>query len=96
MATEKAKTQVKAPTALKRALQDKKRALQNKSFKSMVKTALRSFHEAITNKETDGLTEKLNAIFSLMDKGVKKHIFKSNKAARIKSTMQKKVSALKS
>ena len=94
MAEEKPKEKTKCPTAKKRDIQNEKKALQNKSFKSKVKTAIRSFEQSLSKKESDSLKEKLNIIYSLVDKGVKKNLFKSNKASRMKSSLQKKATSL--
>ena len=67
-----------------------KRRLRNKSFKSRVKTTVKSFKSAIEKK--DVLAKNiLKTIFSLMDKGVKKKIFKKNKANKVKSSLSKKI-----
>lgn len=85
MAEEKTKKLTKRPSAQKRMLQNKKQALNNKIFKTKAKTTLRAFEEAVAKKETATLPEKLKAVFSVLDKGVKKNIFKLNKAARLKA-----------
>lgn len=88
MATEKAKKgKVKAPSALKRDLQSEKNRLRNKAFRSRVSSAIKLC------VDKSGTQENLNAVYSLMDKGVKKGIFKKNKANRLKSRLTKKVSA---
>ena len=80
----------RTPTAKKRLLQSKKHELMNRSLKSHVKTAVRSLKENFTsNKDLKKAQEQLNVIYSLMDKGKKKNIFKKNKAARLKSTLTK-------
>jgi small subunit ribosomal protein S20 len=75
------------PSALKREAQNLQRNARNRSFKAKVTTAVRSFKESLTQKDAPALKTKLNAIFSLMDKGVKKGIFKLNKANRVKSRL---------
>jgi small subunit ribosomal protein S20 len=80
------KTKVKRPTALKRDLQNEKRRLQNKAFRSRVNTVIK----ALTSATTD-LAPKLNAVYSMMDKGVKKGVFTKNKANRFKSRITKRV-----
>lgn len=82
---EKAKT--KKLTALKRDEQSVKRNQRNRSFKSKVTTALRSLEDTLSKKDAASSKEKLNDIYSLMDKGVKKGIYKSNKANRVKSRL---------
>jgi len=86
---EKATKKAKRPTALKRYLQSEKRRLRNKNFRSKVSTAVKSLEKAIQTAESSG---KLAEVYSLADKGVKKGIFKPNKAARLKSRMTKRAS----
>jgi small subunit ribosomal protein S20 len=75
------------PTALKRDIQGEKKRLHNKQFKSSVRTAIRVLETAIQKKEN--ADEKLSAVFSLMDKGVKTGVFKQNKANRTKAKLTK-------
>ena len=77
-----------------RALQNQKCALRNKSFKSEMKTAIRHLETAVSKNEAGSIKEKLNDVFSMLDKGVKKGSVKLNKAARLKSRYQKKVASL--
>ena len=79
----------KRPTALKRRLQDDKRNLLNKSFKSKVKTQLRRLETVAASANKETLTAEVNAAFSLLDKGVKKGILKANKANREKAKVSK-------
>jgi len=88
--TEKVK-KVKRPTALKRDIQNEKRRLINKAFKSKIRTTVRQFEELLPKADTAAITEKLNEIYSLMDKGVKKGIFKINKASRTKSRLTARI-----
>lgn len=81
------KAKQKRPTALKRDLQSQKRNLNNRSFKAKVSTAVRSFHGTVSQKDSAAMKTKLNEVYSLMDKGVKKGIFKMNKANRVKSRL---------
>lgn len=74
----------KRPTADKRLLQDAKKRLQNRIFKSRVRTATRTFEEGKSN-------ETLSPLISLLDKGVKRGVYKPNKAARLKSKLMKSV-----
>lgn len=91
MADEKAK-KVKKPSALKRKLQSDKRRVRNRSYKASVLTSIRSLEQSLTQKEgEETLKTKLNVIYSLMDKGVKKGIFKTNKAARTKARLTARV-----
>ncbi|MDN3504537.1 MAG: 30S ribosomal protein S20 [Rhabdochlamydiaceae bacterium] len=92
MADAKPKKQ-KKPTALKRKLQSDKKNLLNRAFKSKVKTSLKklkTFHES---GEKENLALEVNAVTSLMDKGVKKGIYKKAKASRVKSSAAKLLNA---
>jgi small subunit ribosomal protein S20 len=75
------------PSALKRDEQGLKRNLRNRAFKAKVSTSVRSFKESVTQKDLPNAKSKLNGIYSLMDKGVKKGILKLNKANRVKSRL---------
>jgi small subunit ribosomal protein S20 len=87
----------KRPSALKRNIQSNKKRIINKSYKSKIRTATRDFETSLTEKsDQNSLKEKLNHIFSLYDKGVKKNIVKQNKAARKKSSLSIKLSNLAS
>ncbi|NGX44522.1 MAG: 30S ribosomal protein S20 [Candidatus Anoxychlamydiales bacterium] len=91
MAEEKEKKKkVKKPTATKRILQSERRNARNTQFKSRVKTALKDLKASIEKKESkEIILKKLDLIYSLMDKAVKKKVFKKNKANRIKSRCSK-------
>ena len=89
MADEKEKKiKTKIPTAKKRELQNEKRRILNKSFRSKVNTVVK----ALTSAGSD-LAPKLNAVYSMMDKGVKKGVFTQNKASRFKSRITKRFAA---
>lgn len=83
----KVKAKAKKPSPLKRDEQSVKRNMRNRSFKSKVTTAVRAFEETITKKDSSSAKTKLNDVYSLMDKGVKKGIYKANKASRVKSRL---------
>ncbi|HEU64311.1 MAG: 30S ribosomal protein S20 [Candidatus Anoxychlamydiales bacterium] len=91
MAEEKEKKKkVKKPTAIKRILQSERRNDRNTQFKSRVKTALKDLKASMDNKDAkEIILKKLDLIYSLMDKAVKKRVFKKNKADRIKSRCSK-------
>lgn len=79
----------KRPSAQKRDLQNEKRRLRNRSYRASVLTSLRSLESALANKEP--AQDKLSALYSLMDKGVKKGVFKPQKAARTKSRLAARI-----
>lgn len=76
------------PSALKRDQQSEKRRLRNKSYRASVLTSVRSLENSINQKEpAEAIKSKLNLIYSLMDKGVKRGVYKAQKAARTKSRL---------
>lgn len=85
MADEKKASKPKRPTAKKRDMQNEKRRLQSRAFKSKVKTTIRSFEKDLSEKNEEGAKARLNVIYSLIDRGVKLGIYKLNKASRVKS-----------
>ena len=89
---DKKEGKTKRPSALKRDLQNEKRRLRNRSYRSSVQTAIRGLNTSLTQKEPgDAVKTKLDAIYSLMDKGVKKGVFKAQKAARTKSRLANRI-----
>lgn len=88
MAKEAAKkTKARRPTPLKRDMQAEKRRLRNKAFKSSVRTAVRHFDESIAKGDAASIQEQLAAVYSMMDKGVKRGVYKLNKASRTKARL---------
>ncbi len=83
----------KRPSALKRDLQSEKRRLNNRSFRSSVHTAIRSLEGALAQKEDAAkIKSHLQEIYSIVDKGVKRGVFKPQKAARTKSRLSARCS----
>jgi len=83
------------PSAQKRDIQSEKRRLRNRSYRAEVLTAIRTFETSITKKEApEAVKTKLGAIYSLMDKGVKKGVYKAQKASRTKSRLTARLASL--
>lgn len=79
----------------KRAKQDIKKRARNKSRVSSVRTYIKKFLNLI-NLEKKELAEKdINKVFSQIDKGVTKGVFKKNKANRLKSKLNVKLNNIK-
>lgn len=78
---------VKRPTALKRDLQNEKKRLSNKIYKSRARTAIRSFEEAVVKGDGEQAQVKLSVVYGLLDKCVKIGVYKLNKASRTKSRL---------
>ena len=100
MANEKASDKnsskkTKRPSALKRNIQSEKNRLRNRSYRAGVLTAIRAFETSLSQKESaEAVKTKLNAVYSLMDRGVKKGIYKPRKASRTKSRLTARTSSL--
>jgi len=92
MAEEK-KKKTKRPTALKRDITNEKRRMINKSFKSNVRTTINNYEAAVKSGEKEAVQTKLDALYSAFDRGVKKGVFKRNKASRMKARAVKKLQA---
>lgn len=83
----KEEKKVKRPTAQKRDIQSEKRRLRNRTFKSSVRTAIRSLDEIIATGDKSQTQTKLNDVYSILDKGVKGGVLKQNQASRTKSRL---------
>lgn len=75
----------KRPSAEKRIITSQKRCLINQSFKSKAKTMMKKFEAALKAGDQTSIASGLQLVYSVVDKAVKRGIFKHNKAARIKS-----------
>ncbi len=89
MAAEKPETAVKVrrPTAAKRMLQNEKRRLINKGFKSRIRSAVRKLEEILASGENANTQASLREVYSLLDKGVQKGVIPRNTAGRTKSRL---------
>jgi len=76
-------------SAEKRVRITAKRTLRNKRVKSMVKTAIRRFEEALNTDDKDGALQRLKNAQAVIDKAVTKGVWHKNKAARKKSRLVK-------
>jgi len=94
MAKEEKVVKKKRPTAEKRVIQNVKQRLINKSFKSEVRTAMRSFEGALKGGEVKTVQEAMSHVYSMMDLGCKRGVFKKNKASRLKARAAAKVAQL--
>jgi len=91
MAEEKKAKKQKRPTAKKRDIQNAKRRMHNRSFKSSFKTAVRNLEKQVAEKNEVEAKAQLNTVYSLLDKGVKMGIYKLNKVSRLKSKLSGRV-----
>ena len=81
-------------SAKKRILISKRNTLQNRFYKSSVRTLTKRFLKDLEiYKDSQSTTDKekaqivLNSIYSLIDKGLKKNVYHKNTAARKKAKL---------
>ena len=81
-------------SAKKRIGINERNRLQNRYYKSSVRTLIKMFFQDLevyktsqNPEEKEKLKKILSSIYSLIDKGTKKHIFHKNAAARKKSRL---------
>lgn len=89
----KGKPKERRPQALKRDIQAKKARLRNRSFRAEVRTAIRLFDESLIKGDKKDTEKKLNEAYSIMDKGVKKGVYKQNTAGRTKARLAARLHA---
>ena len=71
----------------KRILTNERRRLRNQSVKSSLRTAVRSFREAVEAGEKDKAAELLVATSRKLDKAASKGVIHKNQAANRKSAL---------
>jgi small subunit ribosomal protein S20 len=81
-------------SAKKRIEINKRNRLQNKYYKTSVRTLIKLFFTNLeiyknsqNSEDQKKVQEILNSVYSLMDKGTKKNIFHKNTAARKKAAL---------
>jgi len=83
-----------SPQARKRAKQNSVRRLRNHSQRSAVRTAIKKLEAAIDAGDQTAAKEAYNASASIIDKATVKGLHHKNRAARIKSRLNKRVKAM--
>jgi len=79
-------------SAIKRMHQNERRRIQNMSYKSGIRTAVKKFLRAAGEKSADA-QQLLRTAISLLDKGVSKGIVHRNTASRKIAGLSKKLQA---
>jgi small subunit ribosomal protein S20 len=79
-------------SAIKRMHQNERRRIQNMSYKSGIRTAVKKFLRAAGEKSSDA-QQLLRTAISLLDKGVSKGIVHRNTASRKIAGLSKKLQA---
>ena len=81
--------------SIKKIRVDKRRREHNVRVLSELKTTLRKTGKLLVEKNSADLVQQSRALFSKLDKAVKKNILHKNRASRIKSRFQRKINTLK-
>ena len=79
---------------IKRIRTNEKARLRNKSVRSSLKTAVRSFREAADAGDRESIETRLRAASRALDKAASKGVIHANQAANRKSAMAKRAAAL--
>jgi small subunit ribosomal protein S20 len=82
-------------SALKRARQTAKRTVRNRVNRSRIRTALRHFREALSKGDKAAAEQLFRQTVSAIDKAIQKGVLHANAAARYKSRLGARLSALK-
>ncbi len=81
-------------SAIKRVKTSEKSHLRNMSYKSKVKSSIKNFNLAISEKKKEESIKYFEDTVSILDKSVNKGILLKNTAARQKSSLNKKLNTL--
>jgi len=82
-------------SALKRARQTEKRTVRNRNNSSRLRTALREMREALAKGDKNAAEQVFRQTASTLDKAIQKGSLHENTAARYKSRLSARLSALK-
>lgn len=83
-----------SPQARKRAKQNTVRRLRNHSQRAAVRTAIKKLDAAIEAKDVDGAKAAYLTSVSMIDRATVKGLHHKNRAARLKSRLNKRVKAI--
>ncbi len=83
-----------SPQARKRARQNEKRDLHNRSLRSAMRTTIKKVLAAIKDSNKDQAQAELKTAAAKIDNLAGKGLLHSNKAARIKSRLNKRVKSV--
>ncbi len=80
--------------SIKKIRVDKRRHAVNLAIRSELRSVTRKLRELLTTKNKAEVEKAARALFSKLDKAVKKNIIHRNRASRLKSRFHVKVRAL--
>lgn len=81
-------------SAKKRAKQAVKRRAHNMSLRSRMRTAVKNVRKALDAKDLTSAQATFKVAISVLDNSAQKNIIHKNKAARLKSRLNKHIKAL--
>jgi len=81
-------------SALKRARQNEKRRMRNKSYRTRVRGAIKSVRQALEAKDQEAARAALSAAEPIIDKAASKGVLPKRAASRKISRLAKQVHAL--
>jgi len=81
-------------SAIKRVKTSEKSHLRNISYKSKIKSSIKKFNLALSEKNKEESSKYFKYIVSILDKSVNKGILPKNTASRQKSNLTKKLNTL--
>ena len=81
-------------SALKRARQTERRTARNRNNSSRLRTELRKLRESIAAGNKENAQAAFRAAVSLLDKSIRKGVLHRNTAARYKSRLSARLSAV--
>ena len=81
-------------SSIKKIRVDIRRRERNVRVMSELKTVLRKTAKLLTENKPQDITRQSHQLFSKLDKAVKKHLIHANRAARLKSRLQRKINSL--
>jgi len=84
------------PSALKRARQNEKRRIRNKSVKTRIKSSIKKVRETAAAQSADSAVDALNTAKSALDRAAQKGIVHHKTVARKISRLSKMVNNLSS
>ncbi|OGS46055.1 MAG: 30S ribosomal protein S20 [Elusimicrobia bacterium RIFOXYD2_FULL_34_15] len=82
-------------SVLKEARKNVKRRLVNKAVKSRIKTAIKKFESALTEKNAEKAKELLKAVSSVLDKAAKRNVIHRKNASRKISRLAQRLAKFK-
>ena len=81
-------------SSAKRALLIEKATAKNKSAKSLMKTNIKKFENAVAGKDREAAQKAFRTAIKTVDRAATKNLIHKNSAARKKSSMTRKINSM--